>query len=191
MVLLCIGDSITFGYGVLKNERFINLIKEQGIKVINRGINGDTTSGMLSRISGDLERVNSKGPVVVLIMGGINDFLQGRNVDYVYKNIWLMGKEVLQKGFKLIIGIEGAVIVDKAMVNWDSTLNYNEINNKVKQLREFLKASEYTTVDFYEVMGTCNSIFIDDGIHPDKNGHALMAKELLKVLNLDDCKNTP
>lgn len=182
MVLLCIGDSITFGYGVLKNERFINIIKGKGIKVINRGINGDTTSGMLSRISQDLTKAASKEAMTVLTLGGINDFFQGRDVDYVYKNICLMGTEVIQKGYNLILGIESIVIAEKALINWDSSLNYDEINMKMKELRKLLLDSGYVTADFYKVLASDCSLFHEDGVHPNKKGHEIIAKELLNII---------
>ncbi|HBD30306.1 MAG TPA: hypothetical protein DC027_01470 [Oscillibacter sp.] len=51
--LICIGDSLTFGYGVHLSQRWTRLCaQETGWELVNEGINGDTTGGMLARMQG-------------------------------------------------------------------------------------------------------------------------------------------
>ncbi len=51
--LICIGDSLTFGYGVHLSQRWTRLCaQETGWELANEGINGDTTGGMLARMQG-------------------------------------------------------------------------------------------------------------------------------------------
>ena len=53
MRLICIGDSLTFGYGVHLSQRWTRLCaQETGWELVNEGINGDTTGGMLARMQG-------------------------------------------------------------------------------------------------------------------------------------------
>ena len=53
MKLICIGDSLTFGYGVHLSQRWTRLCaQETGWELVNEGINGDTTGGMLARMQG-------------------------------------------------------------------------------------------------------------------------------------------
>ena len=48
MKLICIGDSLTFGYGVRPSQRWTRLCaQETGGEIVNEGISGDTTGGML------------------------------------------------------------------------------------------------------------------------------------------------
>ena len=50
MKLLCLGDSLTYGYDVACEYRWTTrLAKERGISVCNEGLCGDTTGGMLYR----------------------------------------------------------------------------------------------------------------------------------------------
>ena len=50
MDLICLGDSLTFGLGVRRGRCWTALFAEEsGWNVSNRGISGDTTSGMLAR----------------------------------------------------------------------------------------------------------------------------------------------
>lgn len=57
MKLICIGDSLTFGYGVHLSQRWTRLCaQETGWELVNEGINGDTTGGMLTRMQGGCSR---------------------------------------------------------------------------------------------------------------------------------------
>ncbi len=76
MKLICIGDSLTTGYGVFRNERWTEILKDRyGFEVVNKGVNGDTTAGMLDRFFDD---VVLPGADLVIIMGGCNDLLAGQ-----------------------------------------------------------------------------------------------------------------
>ena len=73
MKIVCIGDSLTSGFGVFKDKRWTELmIKNHKLNIINKGINGDTTTGMLCRFFDD---VLSLKPSLAIIMGGCNDFI--------------------------------------------------------------------------------------------------------------------
>ena len=73
--VVALGASNTFGNGVSRSEaypaRLEGLLRAKGLnaRVINAGINGDTTGGMLAR----LDRVVPKGTSVVILQPGGND----------------------------------------------------------------------------------------------------------------------
>ena len=77
--LICLGDSLTFGAGVTRRDCWTSLVqRECGWTVVNRGISGDTTGGMLVRLHRDvlgpaLEERRCGGDCRVLVMGGSND----------------------------------------------------------------------------------------------------------------------
>lgn len=79
MKLICIGDSLTFGYGVHLSQRWTQLCaQETGWELVNEGINGDTTGGMLARMQGGVLAELREGGLgadrpYVLLMGGSND----------------------------------------------------------------------------------------------------------------------
>ncbi|MDM0585184.1 SGNH/GDSL hydrolase family protein [Clostridium perfringens] len=50
MNIICIGDSLTFGYGVGQENSWVSLLNDEKNKFINKGVNGDTSTGILSRI---------------------------------------------------------------------------------------------------------------------------------------------
>jgi acyl-CoA thioesterase-1 len=73
--VVALGASNTFGKGVARGQAYPAqleaLLRAKGLnaRVINAGINGDTTGGMLAR----LDRVVPKGTSVVILQPGGND----------------------------------------------------------------------------------------------------------------------
>jgi lysophospholipase L1-like esterase len=75
-----LGDSITEGWGTLKRD-FPQL------KVANRGIGGDITSGVLYRLKADVLSLN---PLAVVLLIGTNDVGDGASGEDVAANIQLI-----------------------------------------------------------------------------------------------------
>ncbi len=73
--VVALGASNTYGKGVARNQAYPaqleQLLRARGlnVRVINAGINGDTTGGMLAR----LNRTVPKGTSVVILQPGGND----------------------------------------------------------------------------------------------------------------------
>jgi acyl-CoA thioesterase I len=77
--VVALGASNTYGKGVARNQAFpaqleaILRAKGLNVRIINAGINGDTTEGMLRRMDG----VVSKGVSAVILQPGGNDRRKG------------------------------------------------------------------------------------------------------------------
>jgi acyl-CoA thioesterase I len=72
--LLCLGDSLTFGFGAAPNAGYPQQLEQiTGHAAQNAGVNGDTSEGALARLPGLLE---ASKPGLVLISIGGNDFLR-------------------------------------------------------------------------------------------------------------------
>lgn len=72
--LLCLGDSLTFGYGAAAGTAYpAQLEALTGHTVQNAGVNGDTSEGALARLPGLLA---GNAPGLVLLSIGGNDFLR-------------------------------------------------------------------------------------------------------------------
>lgn len=55
MKIVCLGDSLTYGFGVSRSNSWTNIVNEETrLEIVNKGINGDTTSGMLARFNEDV-----------------------------------------------------------------------------------------------------------------------------------------
>lgn len=88
MKIVCLGDSLMYGFGVLWSNLWINIVnKEIWLEIVNKGINGDIISGMLVRFNEDVVKNFFD---IVFIMGGINDFIVGVGNKIINFNIMVM-----------------------------------------------------------------------------------------------------
>lgn len=117
---------IMFGNSITHRGPWSGLFPDNTI--LNYGVDGDTTSGMLSRISVPL----SKNPKVICIMGGINDFIRGASVATVYNNLRQMVSRSKAAGV--------IVIIQSTLHTGSGYPNSFTINQKVSQLNNLLSA---------------------------------------------------
>ena len=89
---------------------------------LNYGKDGDTTSGMLSRLSGAL----AQNPKVICVMGGINDLIRGGSVGTAFNNLRQI--VVRSKAAGVI------VIMQSTLYTGAGYPNSTTINAKVTQL---------------------------------------------------------
>ena len=83
MKLLCLGDSLTYGYDVRPQERWTTLVSNRStIEIDNKGQCGDTTAGMVFR----LHQLDLIGYDAFFVMGGSNDILLDKDFSAVCRN---------------------------------------------------------------------------------------------------------
>lgn len=181
MKIICLGDSFTRGFGVRKQENWISNIHIDNMTFVNKGINGDTTSGMLSRLHQD---VIDKSPGYVLLTGGINDFITGSSVEIPKNNYMAMVHQAYHNMIRPIIGIEPGISPDTVRSDWAAFADFNEVMKKHIELRTWLLGFSRTfgvpCIDFFEELEHIKSLYTDkdfyvDGIHMTKEGHKYMA----------------
>jgi acyl-CoA thioesterase I len=187
MKLVCLGDSLTTGYGVWGNKVWSSNLNDK-IRVINKGINGDTTTGMLDRCYEDVILIH---PDICLIMGGTNDFLLDCSVGAVLICIKEIVKEVKKNLISPYIGFQPMVIPTLARKFWQDGLDYDGVNNKINLYRTsitlYCMENDIKFIDFYSAFEKANArsspeTYFIDGIHPSEKGHLLMSKEFDRKL---------
>ena len=184
--VVLLGDSLTFGYGVSKKDSFAYKIGESlnNVTILNKGINGDTTSSMLSRYFND---VIKNSPSTIFIMGGTNDLLSGRNVDYIIKNIELLIKEGLECKANIVVGIPPIILRSIAENLFMESNYYKNCEESLPILRNELinlnKKYPFKYVDLYELTKNhINERIFLDGIHLNALGNDLIFKAIVDVL---------
>ncbi|MCM8525087.1 MAG: GDSL-type esterase/lipase family protein, partial [Lentisphaeraceae bacterium] len=87
--ILCLGDSLTAGYGLKEEQSFPSLIQKQlsekghNIQVLNAGVSGNTSAGGVRRINWYFNR---KIDIMLLALGA-NDGLRGLPVKSTEENL--------------------------------------------------------------------------------------------------------
>lgn len=188
MKILLIGDSLTYGYGVDHDKSWAYLLsKNKAVDIINKGINGDTTAGMLFRA---YEDIASYSPSFTLIMGGSNDILSGLSYNYVKDNIILIIKEAKSLGSKPILAIQPPVVPIMAERLWSSGVDYYKVNEAIKAYKNEIlsyaidngvKYIDFFT-PFHRLLEENKAIdYYIDGLHLNSKGNQLLYDMLQKL----------
>ena len=176
-VILFYGDSLTAGYGLSTEEAFPALIekklneKGKAIKVVNAGLSGETTAGGLNRLAWVL-----KQPVDIFVLElGANDGLRGLPLDQTQKNLQGIIDKVSRKYPQAKIVIAGMLVPPN--MGPDYTASFRKI------FPELAKKNKATLIPFIlqDVAGN-EKLNIADGIHPNVEGHKIVAENVLKVI---------
>jgi acyl-CoA thioesterase-1 len=175
--VVILGDSIAAGYGVDPEEAFPAILQQKidtagfSYRVVNAGVSGDTTAGGLRRISWVL-----KEPVdVLLIELGGNDGLRGINPEDTAKNLQsIIDKSKAQYPHVKIV-ISGMQM--PANMGPEYTKKYREV------FADAAKKNNAGLIPFLlEEVGARAELNQADRIHPNPQGHKVVAENVWKVL---------
>jgi acyl-CoA thioesterase-1 len=176
-VILFFGDSLTAGYGLSPEEAFPALVEKQfnkdgkSCKVVNAGLSGETSAGGLSRIDWVLRQPVD---IFVLELGG-NDGLRGLPLAETKKNLQAIIDKVKIKNPTVKILVMG-MMVPPNMGN-DYTTQFKAI------FPALAKKNSATLMPFLlEGVAGNEKLNLPDGIHPNIEGHKIVAGNVAKIL---------
>ena len=173
--LVIIGDSITEGLGVKSEDSYPELLQikvqheGKNWKVINHGVSGSTSASALSRVNWILKTP----PQLVILALGANDGLRGlqpsvteSNLDQAIVALQKAKVKVLLVGMKMPPNYRGKFRTEFEQM-------YPKLAKKHKiRLMPFL----------LEGVGGIPGLNQKDGIHPNAQGHAIIAENLYKFI---------
>lgn len=174
--ILFLGDSLTEGLGVQKQDAYPQLVQnlmkkelKKNIKVINGGVSGSTTSDALSRLKWYMR----KNPNIVFIALGANDGLRGLNLNQSRKNLEDIIIFAQKKQAKVLLA--GMLLPPNYGPKYSENFKkmYEEIKEKYK-----LKTMPFLLKDVAGVQKYNQA----DGIHPNAQGHKIIAKNVYEFL---------
>jgi lysophospholipase L1-like esterase len=189
--IVCHGDSLTEGADLNSNCTWPLLVESQiKVKIINSGIGGDTSGGLLGRFYHDVVRHT---PEMVLIMGGTNDLWWNLDINLIQANIFAMACQAEFHNIVPVVGLPLPLHMEnirqqKMMApigGWENCIR--KLAQLVEALATSAGESDIAIIDFYhlflddrdEVQG---KYFLEDGLHPNKEGHRLMAEKAAGLL---------
>jgi acyl-CoA thioesterase-1 len=171
------GNSLTAGYGIDPSEAFPALIQAKldslklPYQVINAGLSGETTAGGNSRVNWVLRQ-----PVYIFILElGGNDGLRGITLTETSKNLQLIIDKVKSTYPSSKIILAGMQIPTNMGRTYTS-----EFRNLFQQLTARNKI--YLIPFLLEGVGGVEALNQKDGIHPNVQGHKMVAENIWKVL---------
>lgn len=188
MKIICLGDSLTYGYGVARAVTWTALLSDgaDGPEVVNRGISGDTTGGMLARLETDVLAEKSD---LVLLMGGSNDIFFGRDLAAAKCNMAAIVFQCMAHRRKVVLGIPFPVLEKGLADQWKPFAGGEEVRRLLGEygrwLVEFGREFGIPVLDLGEALPREEKDRIScylDGIHLSPGGHRLVAEFLRENL---------
>lgn len=176
MVLLMLGDSLTEGYGLTKEEAYPALVETElkktfpNIRVINAGISGSTSASGESRLKWQLKNK----PQILFLALGANDGLRGLSTDALRTN--------LEKTIQLAQRNNVYVI----LAGMKMPMNYGgDYRTKYENVyTDLARKYNLNFVPFLlEGVATDKKLNLPDGVHPNADGYKKIAKVLLPTLS--------
>lgn len=172
--LLVLGDSLSAAYGLKQEQGWVSLLQDawqdQGIKVINAAISGETTDGALARLPRLLDQ---HSPTHIFIELGGNDGLQGHPVNKMRDN--------LIKIIELSQESDVKVILQQMQIPTNYGKRYTRMFTDT--FTNLAKEYELVLLPFFlENIALDKSLMQRDGIHPNADAQIIIAKDMQKAL---------
>ena len=179
---LFIGDSLTAGFGVEIDQSYVSVLQDiitsenlvdstllKEPKLINAGVSGDTSAGVLRR----LDWLLAEKPDRVFLCIGANDGLRGQPLAALEKNLTKIIKKL--KDLHIYVYLMGMKLPP----------NYGE-SYTTQFAQVYVNISKNEMIPLYpfllEGVAGHHQYNQADGIHPTEAGHHKIAKKLSKKL---------
>jgi len=145
--------------------------------IVNRGISGDITEGMLKR----LDTVFKVKPKICFFMGGINDIIRRVSYERIRENIFSVMKELQTKGIKPVI-----FLVIFTGRQFDESARINSLANQLNSdLKRYAKSNSIEYIDLNPILcqeGFLKSEYTYDGLHLNAEGYKIWSSSLKEYL---------
>ena len=198
--VVAFGDSITYGYGVPSSSNWVNQLQTRfGLKMVNAGISGDTSSQGLARLQTD---VLAQHPDFVIINFGMNDHVMtGLNQPQVsqstFRNnlISMIDQIRIANAVPVLVTVNYIIEGDSAQYyyNRHPATYYANVGGAQAWLDSYIQilrtVAAEKSVNLVDVRAACdnynrydflrsllNAANTDDGVHPHLIGSSLYAQ---------------
>jgi len=179
--LVCMGDSITDGFSYpLLVKQALEEARVPAPTLICAGIGGDTAAGMEKRLERD---VFAHKPTLVTLNAGINDVLRKVKPAEYEASVTHIAAEMKARGIPLLLLTTSVLGAKQA----EADARLAEFN---AALRALARREGYRVADVNDLMQKARAAgteaMEEDHVHPNYQGHRIMARALLDALGYAD-----
>jgi acyl-CoA thioesterase I len=176
VVIVALGDSLTDGYGLDKQQAYPQLLQNKfahdgltQVKVLNGGISGSTSAGAEKRLAWFLKAK----PQILFLALGANDGLRG--VDPANTRDNLIKTIQLAKQNKMHVILAGMMLPPNYGARYTAKFR--------TMFSEIAKTEKIDLMPFLlEGVAGEQKLNQEDGIHPNAQGHLVMADNIYKYV---------
>lgn len=171
LTIVALGDSLTYGFEVGRDDAYPAQLEDKlragGYRaaVINEGISGDTSAGVLAR----LDAVIALGPDMVILAIGYNDGLRQTNTETIKNNISRIIEQLESNNISVLLcGMRMHPLYNLAYASRFKKI-YEELADEYKPvfmphfLDDIILNPKYNT---------------EDGLHPNREGYTILTENL-------------
>lgn len=152
----------------------------QNPKIVNRGIAGDMTGGLLMR----LDEIILHEPAKIFLMIGVND-LSVNSIDDILENYQTIVSGIMLKSPSTKLYLQSILPVNNQVRN--SGKSNSDIVFLNKKIENIAAENGLVFINLYPLFldeeGQLDSKLTQDGIHLDASGYVIWKKELQKYLD--------
>jgi acyl-CoA thioesterase-1 len=174
-LIVCLGDSLTEGYGLAPERAFPSLVermlRERGhsVRVTNAGISGSTSASAVSRLRWQLR---SRPEIVVIALGG-NDGLRGVDVAATRANLSAAIELAKESGARVLLA--GMKLPPNYGREYTAAFE--------AMFPALAKQHGVALLPFLlEGVAADPALNLPDGIHPNERGAEIVARNVLTAL---------
>ncbi|HQQ98904.1 MAG TPA: GDSL-type esterase/lipase family protein [Cyclobacteriaceae bacterium] len=174
-----VGKTMFLGDDVIERGNWQRMLKDS--TVVQRGISGDNTFGVLNR----LEEAARFKPGKIIIQVGANDLARGLPVARVLENLFTIAGQAHARVPSAQVVMMGLLPFNGTVKNFPAVHprdeDIRELNGQLKKYQEVIK---YTFVDVYTpLLDQQNNLHIAytiDGVHLNLAGYQVLLEQLKK-----------
>ncbi len=183
MKIICLGDSLTYGYGVWSSQCWVTRLAEAtGIRCLNFGTNGDTSGYMLDRARRHIIPDKAEAGDIIIIMGGANDVLMYGADENDAANIINIADLAKSKGCTPVIGIQPGF--HTSYNAFYGPLDPEKLNTGFDRFADLLMKEAGSrgiiTFDLRKVLN--DPELFGDGVHPTEEGYKLISETVFQAI---------
>lgn len=175
-LVVFLGDSLTAGYGLDEEAAFPALIEARArnegrpLRAINGGVSGDTSAGGLARLDWFLRQ----DPAVLVVGLGGNDGLRGLPLEQLESNLRAIVERARERGVAVLLLGQRIPPSLGLAYSRDFAELYGRLADELDvELVPFL----------LEGVGGVRRLNLPDGLHPNEEGHEILADTVWKQLD--------
>lgn len=175
-----VGKTMFLGDDVVERGNWRRMLKDS--TVVQRGISGDNTFGVLHRLD---EAARFK-PAKLIIHVGANDLARGVPVARVLENLFSLVGQAHARVPNAPVVVMSLLPVNAAVKNFPTwharDEDIRELNGQLKKYQEIIR---YTFVDMYtpllDQQNSLHTAYTTDGVHLNPAGYQVLLEQLKKL----------
>lgn len=175
-VMLILGDSLSAAYGVEQEQGWVERLRahwqtaKPDVRIVNASVSGATTAAGLNRLPDLLHRHDPRWLVIEL---GGNDGLQGKQVNYIKRNLKQMIELAQQRNVDVFL----------VGMRLPPNLGKRYVEPFFAQYEELARAESIGYLPFLlDGVAGVDGHMQEDGVHPTAKGQEVIFKNIAPLL---------